>query len=97
MQIETFWFIALVFTLTMYVVLDGFDLGVGILHLTVAKTDDERRTLFNAIGPLWDGNEVWLIAAKVIELRHDLERLSRSLGYRWITLDLGGYRTGGST
>ncbi|HMY45709.1 MAG TPA: cytochrome d ubiquinol oxidase subunit II [Leptospiraceae bacterium] len=63
MQIETFWFIALVFTLTMYVVLDGFDLGVGILHLTVAKTDDERRTLFNAIGPLWDGNEVWLIAA----------------------------------
>ena len=46
----------------MYVVLDGFDLGTGILYLKAAKTDDERRTLLAAIGPVWDGNEVWLIA-----------------------------------
>jgi cytochrome d ubiquinol oxidase subunit II len=44
----------------MYVFLDGFDLGVGILHLAV-RTDTERRILMNSIGPLWDGNEVWLV------------------------------------
>jgi cytochrome d ubiquinol oxidase subunit II len=44
-------------------VLDGFDLGVGILHLFVAKTDHERREIFDAIGPVWAGNEVWLVAA----------------------------------
>lgn len=60
---ETFWFIVVAFMLTMYVVLDGFDLGAGILHLFVAKNDEERRTVLNAIGPVWDGNEVWLIAA----------------------------------
>ncbi len=60
---ETFWFIALGFMLTMYVILDGFDLGAGILHLVAAKTEEERRTILNAIGPVWDGNEVWLLAA----------------------------------
>jgi len=45
---------------TGYVVLDGFDLGVGALHLFV-KSDRERRILLNAIGPVWDGNEVWLV------------------------------------
>ncbi|MEO8514129.1 MAG: cytochrome d ubiquinol oxidase subunit II [Ignavibacteria bacterium] len=60
---ETFWFIALGFMLIMYVILDGFDLGTGIFYLKAAKTDNERRTLLNAIGPVWDGNEVWLIAA----------------------------------
>ncbi len=59
----TTWFILLGFMLTMYVVLDGFDLGAGILHFVVAKRDDERRTVFASIGPVWDGNEVWLIAA----------------------------------
>jgi cytochrome d ubiquinol oxidase subunit II len=48
--------------LTGYAILDGFDLGVGIIHLT-ARGDDERRLFMNAIGPLWDGNEVWLLAA----------------------------------
>ena len=43
-----------------YAILDGFDLGVGILHLCVRK-DAERRVLMNSIGPLWDGNEVWLV------------------------------------
>jgi len=60
---ETFWFIALTFMLIMYVILDGFDLGAGIIHLIAAKKDRERRTILNAIGPVWDGNEVWLIAA----------------------------------
>jgi cytochrome d ubiquinol oxidase subunit II len=60
---ETFWFIAVGFMLTMYVILDGFDLGAGIIHLIAGKTDTERRTILNAIGPVWDGNEVWLLAA----------------------------------
>lgn len=60
---EILWFCVVAFMLTMYVVLDGFDLGVGILHLLVAKEEKERRTVLAAIGPVWDGNEVWLIAA----------------------------------
>lgn len=60
---ETFWFIALAFMIIMYVILDGFDLGLGIFYLKTAKNDNERRTLLNTIGPVWDGNEVWLIAA----------------------------------
>lgn len=60
---ETFWYAALAFMIAMYVVLDGFDLGTGIIFLRAAKTDEERRTLLGAIGPVWDGNEVWLIAA----------------------------------
>src|SRR5512140_3081325 len=60
---EILWFCLLAFMLTTYVLLDGFDLGVGIIHLFIAKTDAERRTLLRTIGPVWDGNEVWLIAA----------------------------------
>lgn len=60
---QTLWFILLGFMLTMYVVLDGFDLGAGAIHLWAAKTDEERRIILQAIGPVWDGNEVWLIAA----------------------------------
>ena len=60
---ETFWFIAITFMFTMYVILDGFDLGAGMIHFWVGKTEVERRTVLNAIGPFWDGNEVWLIAA----------------------------------
>lgn len=60
---EPLWFAILSFMLTAYVVLDGFDLGAGILHLFAARDDRERRTILNAIGPVWDGNEVWLIAA----------------------------------
>ena len=54
------WFALLGVLLIGYVILDGFDLGVGILHL-VARHDDERRVMINSIGPLWDGNEVWLV------------------------------------
>jgi len=60
---ETLWFILVALMLTAYVVLDGFDIGAGIISLIVAKTHDERRTVLRAIGPVWDGNEVWLLAA----------------------------------
>jgi cytochrome d ubiquinol oxidase subunit II len=60
---ETVWFILVALMLTAYVVLDGFDLGAGIINLLVARTHDERRVVLRAIGPVWDGNEVWLIAA----------------------------------
>ncbi|HUJ62572.1 MAG TPA: cytochrome d ubiquinol oxidase subunit II [Kofleriaceae bacterium] len=59
----TAWFVLLGFMLIVYVVLDGFDLGAGILHLGLARDDRERRTVLAAIGPVWDGNEVWLIAS----------------------------------
>ncbi|HEX6466673.1 MAG TPA: cytochrome d ubiquinol oxidase subunit II, partial [Terriglobales bacterium] len=59
---ETAWFILVALMLTAYVVLDGFDLGAGALHLLIARTDDERRLVIRTIGPVWDGNEVWLIA-----------------------------------
>lgn len=55
------WFFLLNILLIGYAILDGFDLGVGILHPFVAKTDTERRLVMNSIGPLWDGNEVWLV------------------------------------
>jgi cytochrome d ubiquinol oxidase subunit II len=60
---STLWFILVAFMLTMYIVLDGFDLGTGVIHLFTARNDFERQTLLRAIGPVWDGNEVWLIAA----------------------------------
>lgn len=60
---ETLWFILVAFMLTAYVVLDGFDLGAGIIDLYVAKSHEERRLVLRTIGPVWDGNEVWLIAA----------------------------------
>lgn len=59
-DLNTIWFALVGVLFTGYAILDGFDLGVGALHL-FAKTDPERRTLLNAIGPVWDGNEVWLV------------------------------------
>jgi len=55
------WFVLLAVLLIGYAILDGFDLGVGILHPFVARNDREKRLIMNSIGPLWDGNEVWLI------------------------------------
>jgi len=55
------WFVLEGVLLAGYAVLDGFDLGVGILHPLVTRDDEERRIAMNAIGPLWDGNEVWLV------------------------------------
>lgn len=59
---ETLWFYIVAVMIAVYVVLDGFDLGAGILHLIVARNDGERRTVLQSIGPVWDGNEVWLLA-----------------------------------
>ncbi len=59
----TIWFCLVAIMLAMYVLLDGFDLGAGAIHLLVAKTDQERRQVLASIGPVWDGNEVWLVAA----------------------------------
>src|SRR3954451_17669350 len=59
---ETTWFCFLAVMVTVYVVLDGFDLGVGALHLWIGRTDEEREQATAAIGPVWNGNEGWLIA-----------------------------------
>lgn len=58
----TIWFWLVAWMITAYVVLDGFDLGVGVLHLLLARTEEDRRLLIRTIGPVWDGNEVWLVA-----------------------------------
>src|ERR1044072_6828603 len=60
---ETLWFILVALMLTAYVVLDGFDLGAGIINLYVARNHEERSLVLRGIGPVWDGNEVWLLAA----------------------------------
>lgn len=59
-DLNTVWFILVGVLFTGYAMLDGFDLGVGSLHL-LTKTDEHRRIMLNAIGPVWDGNEVWLV------------------------------------
>jgi len=56
------WFLLVAIMITGYVVLDGFDLGAGVLHLLIAKTEQERQIVIRTIGPVWDGNEVWLLA-----------------------------------
>lgn len=63
MSLEALWFVLLGLMLAGYVVLDGFDLGAGALHLWVARGDLDRRRVLASIGPVWDGNEVWLVAA----------------------------------
>jgi len=60
---ETIWFAIVAFMIAAYVVLDGFDLGAGVIYLGAARTPVERKTIMRAIGPVWDGNEVWLLAA----------------------------------
>jgi cytochrome d ubiquinol oxidase subunit II len=60
---EIFWFLVVAIMLVAYVVLDGFDLGVGAIYRFVARTDEERSIARRAIGPVWDANEVWLLAA----------------------------------
>ncbi len=60
-MLNEIWFILFIVIIAGYLILDGFDMGVGILHLPLARNDVERRTLLNSIGPVWDGNEVWLV------------------------------------
>jgi cytochrome bd ubiquinol oxidase subunit II len=61
MNLNEVWFALFVLVIAGYLILDGFDMGVGILLLPLARNDVERRTFLNSIGPVWDGNEVWLI------------------------------------
>ncbi|SEA41657.1 cytochrome bd-I ubiquinol oxidase subunit 2 apoprotein [Flavobacterium gillisiae] len=63
MIMEFFWYVVLMGILAVYVVLDGYDFGAGIIHLFFAKTEKDKKAITNAIGPFWDANEVWLIAA----------------------------------
>src|SRR5579871_6811772 len=58
----TLWFWLVAAAIAMYVIFDGFDIGVGILHFLAARDDAERARLLRVIGPVWDGNEVWLLA-----------------------------------
>lgn len=60
MDLALLWYFVLCTSVVAYVILDGFDLGVGMLHL-FTKKDEERRLMLNAIGPVWDGNEVWIV------------------------------------
>ena len=63
MSLSTVWFVIIAFFWTGFFVLEGFDFGVGALHSVVGRDDTERRVAINAIGPFWDGNEVWLVVA----------------------------------
>jgi cytochrome d ubiquinol oxidase subunit II len=63
MELQTVWFILIGVLFTGFFLLEGFDYGVGILLLFLGKDDIERRLIINSIGPVWDGNEVWLITA----------------------------------
>jgi cytochrome bd ubiquinol oxidase subunit II len=63
MNLNTAWFVLLAFTLAVYAVLDGFDLGIGAIHLLLGRTREERTRLIESIGPVWNGNEVWLLGA----------------------------------
>jgi cytochrome d ubiquinol oxidase subunit II len=60
LDLNTIWFFLVGVLFTGYAILDGFDLGIGALHLFTSK-DEERRVMLNSIGPVWDGNEVWLV------------------------------------
>src|SRR5436190_13027061 len=61
MTLNDIWFLLFILIIAGYLILDGFDMGVGILLLPLARDDVERRTFLNSIGPVWDGNEVWLV------------------------------------
>lgn len=63
MDLGTIWFILWGVLWAVYFILDGFDLGIGSIMPFFAKTDEEKRIMYNAMGPFWDGNEVWLITA----------------------------------
>ena len=63
MELHTFWFALIAVLWIGYFVLEGFDFGVGALMSTLSDDDTDRRVVINTIGPVWDGNEVWLITA----------------------------------
>jgi cytochrome d ubiquinol oxidase subunit II len=61
MSLSDVWFVLFSLIIAGYLILDGFDMGVGILYPIIARTDPERRLVLNSIGPIWDGNEVWIV------------------------------------
>lgn len=63
MELSTLWFLLIAVLWIGYLALEGFDFGVGMLTRRFARDDTERRVLINTIGPVWDGNEVWVITA----------------------------------
>src|ERR1700683_2235847 len=63
MSLHNVWFVIIAIFWTGFFVLEGFDFGVGILHTIVGRNDTERRSAIATIGPVWDGNEVWLVVA----------------------------------
>ena len=63
MHLDTLWSVIIAIFWVGFFVLEGFDFGVGVLHMIVGRTETERRVAINTIGPFWDGNEVWLIVA----------------------------------
>ena len=63
MELQTVWFVVIAVLWIVYLLLEGFDLGVGMHMLVTARGDRERRLMLNTVGPVWDGNEVWLITA----------------------------------
>ena len=63
MELTTFWFITIAVLWIGYFALEGFDFGVGMLLPVLAKDDQERRVMYNTVGPVWDGNEVWVLVA----------------------------------
>src|SRR4249920_3481829 len=63
MDLETFWFVLIAVLWAGYFALEGFDFGVGMLLPWVGRDDDDRSTMLRTIGPVWDGNEVWLVVA----------------------------------
>ena len=92
---QTIWFCLIAIMIAMYVVLDGFDLGAGAIHLWVARDDGERQQVIRSIGPVWDGNEVWLLAAGgtlyfafPAALRLQLQRVLLALDDRSVAADL---------
>ena len=62
-MLESIWFFLWMLLWAVYFALDGFDLGIGMLHPILCRTEEDKRILYGAAGPFWDGNEVWLIAA----------------------------------
>src|SRR5580765_4868499 len=61
--LKVIWWVVVGVLLVGFAILDGFDLGVGMLLPFVARTDDERRVVLNSVGPTWEGNQVWFITA----------------------------------
>jgi cytochrome bd ubiquinol oxidase subunit II len=65
-HLDNLWYVIVVVFWVGFFILEGFDFGVGMLHAFIGRTDDERRVAVNSIGPIWDGNEVWLIVAGAV-------------------------------